>query len=680
MKKLAISVLSLLAVLATGFLGATHWLQTRIESEIGQALMALRPLLASASHGPVAVNLWDRSVVIPDLVLIPRAATGAAATTVASISATGIFNNAGVLSASRITVKDIQSFGPSLAFPSAMTRTEVPAVTLEGVTLNHAAVTPSHSAARMAASLIGAATAASVSIPRLKSLTVYPSASGDAAARPDAPVFGTLDQEHTDIKVSAVRGGRIGVITTARAAISGTAAGATPAPAAEINNSALSDLDIGIILSLFDAAASRAATPAEPSGLKTVLRHGASGTMNLRLDGTIVATLASAETGTIALAPARIMAAIRTLQAAPPGPGQRATRKQELAVQDAAISLYEAVAADRLQISRLDAAPPGHARVKLDALQMHSVQDGKIAHLSATTVDVASPPHGRITAARIALQGWNLIEMIRLPQRMSSGATGGGTGGGNAGQWPPVVTWPLLLRLLEGIDIEKLTATALPHRPALAVAQLYASRGPVIGQTPTSGQLKARFSIAVSGRETATAAALSQHGLSRADIRFDGGWTWQEATKTMTFGPAEAAIADVGSVTAKLKLTNVSRLALVSRPDLMPAAIQAITLGPVELTLRDDGLVKLLGQDATQRLETFERVQTLVGMIAPPVPPLAAVEAGVARFLALPGSQLTVALTPKGPISFGSLLASGKADEELLHLLASQIDARVTAK
>ena len=85
MGKLAIRFASLLAMTAICFLGVTHWVQTRVENQIKQAFSALRPMLASATHGPVVVNAWDRSVLIPDLVLIPHNAVGAAATIKVSV-------------------------------------------------------------------------------------------------------------------------------------------------------------------------------------------------------------------------------------------------------------------------------------------------------------------------------------------------------------------------------------------------------------------------------------------------------------------------------------------------------------------------------------------------------------------------------------------------------------------
>jgi hypothetical protein len=678
MKELAISVLGLLALIATGFLGATHWMQAGIENEIEQLLASFRPALASATHGPVSVNLWDRSVLIPDLVLIPSGRTGAAATTIASISASGVFSDAGTLTARRITIKDLQSSGPSLGGAAGMTRTEVPEITLDGVTLKHAALTPAGTA-RTAAASIGAVTAFSVSLPELKRKTVFQPIVGHAEPRQLASVFSTLEQVHAHINVSDVRDGRVGLITSATTTITGTVAGTEPAEfSAEIKDSALSDLDLGMIAGMFGTSDGASASLQDAGTLKTALRHTASGAITLRLDGAVIATLASAEIGAIAVEPARLTAALRAMHAAQPGPGQRATRKQEQAAQDATVSLHEAVAIDRLRISHLDSATPDRTLVKLADLQMHGLQNGKLARLSVAGLDAATPNNDRITAARLSLEGWNLIETIRLSEHTGLSAASGGS----ALQRPPAVIWPLVLRLLEGIEVEKLTATGHGHRPAVAVAQLYASRGPIVGQIPTSGHLKARFSISVSGVDSATANLFSRHGLGRADIRLDGGWNWQETTKTLTFGPVGGVMADVGALTATFKLTNVSRLALISRPDLMPAAIQAILLGPVDITLRDLGLVNMVSQapalDA-HRLQTIQQYPILVSMIEAPAAPLTALMDGVVRFLKQPGGQLAITLSPKVPLSIGGLLSSGKANDELMPLLASQIDARVMA-
>jgi hypothetical protein len=310
--------------------------------------------------------------------------------------------------------------------------------------------------------------------------------------------------------------------------------------------------------------------------------------------------------------------------------------------------------------------------------------DGKLGQLLISGLDAItfpdvptfSPSHDSIAVGRSTLKGLNVVELSRLPTRILASSIKRSS----AAIW-----WPLVVRLIEGLDVERAYVTSGLQHDGMGIDQLSASWGPVIGQTPTAGQLRARFSLPLDGA-AADNSLLIRTGLNRADISLDSRWSWREATKTFDFGPIELSMADIGSATARLRLTNVTRMALIGRPDLMPAAIQAVTLGPIDMTVRDQGLLKRLGADpafAAQRQQTVAQYRTLVGgslvnIGSASTPPWAAVADGVAQFLAQPGGRMTLALTPTMPVSLGSLISSEKSGDDLWRHLATQIDARAT--
>jgi hypothetical protein len=657
MKKLMIGVLCLLALLVNGGFAATHWVQTRIERTIDQTIAGLQPALAQAAHGPVVVNLWDRSVSIRDIVLRSRGADGAAATTIASLTAFDVDSAGGVLTARKVEINGLQVWGAYPTTPANRGHYLAPKATLERVSL-HSNAPP-----------ISAFTAQSVSIPELKIAAILQSNT-------------LIEQTHSNIKASSIRAGKIGIASASHSTITTSVAGDVPL-SLEIIDASLADLDLGLISGVFAGAAS-----SDKSGYTTALRYGSTGPMTLYRDGSVAATCASAEVSKVAIEPFKLATAIRIMKTNQPAPGQRPSRKQDLLVQDAVTAVYENVATDWVQFNGLTwvagALPVGRGQGSIANLQMHDLIDGKIAQLLVTGLDAItfpdvptfSPSHDSIAVGKSTLRGLNIVELTRLPTRLLTS---------NVKKSSGAIVWPLVVRLIEGIDVDKAFVTSGLQHDGFGIEQLSAAWGPVIGQTPTTGQLRARISLPLDSG-AAENSLFSRTGLTRADISFDSRWQWREATKTFDFGPIEIAMADIGSATGKLRLTNVTRMALIGRPDLMPAAIQAVTLGPFDMTVRDQGLLKRLGADpafAAQRLQTIEQYRTLVGgnLIntgGTTAPPWAAFADTITLFLAQPGRRMTLALTPMMQVSLGSLVSSEKSGDDLVRHLATQIDARAT--
>jgi hypothetical protein len=488
-----------------------------------------------------------------------------------------------------------------------------------------------------------------------------------------AGLSGGVELTLSRVAVGDVRHGIFGSVTAHALAVSGVLAGWSPASiTAGIKDVALADLDPGSLVGLLGGA-----TKADPEPLKTVLRHAASGVVSIAHDGIAVST-ASTELSQVVLDAKQIQVALQKLQGATPGAGQRPTRKQDMAAAEAMAAIYGSVGVDSVRVNDFDAVRAAGGRMQFATLQAQELRGGKLANLTISALQGAltadDGPADKLVVGGLTLKGLDLADGLQLPGRLAS-----------AGTASPATVWPLLVRLFAGAEVENATLPG-PGDDAITIDRLHATLGPVIGQTPTSGELRLRFSMPTSGLTSAGPLAMAaKHGLRRADIRIDGSWNWQEATKTMTVGPVEAAMADVGSTTARLKLTNVSRLALIARPDLLPAAIQAITFGPAELTVRDQGALRMIGSDpafASERQQLqlrFGAGDSAAGAInGAETTTLALLLNEAARFLAKPNSQLTMMLTPKVPISVGSLLSSGKSGAELMPMLARQIDARAT--
>ena len=697
-RALMVRATALLALAGCGLLGVMFWAQSRAEIEVARLFAALQPTFARAAHGPVVVNIWDRSVLIPDLVLVRHGAINAAATTVASVEVRDVSRGGGLIHAGQIVIKGLQSWGgPIVVHRSTLTADyDVPELTLENVTFD-----------RVASTWFGAISARSV---RASQVT------GSAVYSPTAlSVGGSGSFEHvlSTVTIGDIRNGKIGVMTAEKIALVGTQAGAnTAAFAAEIHDAALSDFDLAVVTSVLQAAsmtpsAAPASAPFEPSdanGTKTIFRFVASGPVTLKRDGMTTA-LANAEWSNIGLDTGRTVVALRKLKSSQPAPGERATRKQEQLSADARSALQDSMALDHLRVRDLNVIGPAGWRMKLASLQLNDLRHSRLANLSVADMSVSGPEAGsanetvdRVSVAALAVQGFSVFEASQLPD-MLPGHLGSGL---RDEVVTSAVRWPSIIRLFTAIEVKDFAMLRAGQREGLIVDQFDTSFGPIIGQTPTSGRLKAQFSLPTPTptgtiSDAAPMTWLTRHGMRRAYLRIDGTWNWQEAAKALLLGPVDVAVADVGHATAKLRLGNVSRQALIARPELMPAAIQAITLGPAELTLRDLGLLKGVGADAAvdaERRQFIARIraqaralsnpkrtgETLIGTAEPAAPPLMDLLDGIARFLANPGRELAVTVTPITPINIASLLASRTSGTELMLMLSRQIDARASVR
>jgi hypothetical protein len=668
MKKLTTSILCLLALLVNGWLAATHLVQSRIEREISRMIAAMPPS-AKATHGPVTVNLWDRSITILDVVLAPRGTEDGTTTTIASITAFDVHRSGETLMAARVVINDFRSWGRAPSNPMSRALYLVPTATLAGASF------------RTASTLLAGLSVKSISVPELRTSTILQSKT-------------LIDEMHTNIRGNAVSDGKIGELSARQSAITLTLVGESPV-LLEINDLSVGDLDIGLVAGLLDGAAPTAAANGRHN---PVLRYGSTGAMTWYRDGAVTATCASVEVSNITTDVSRSGTAVRALKAAQPTAGQRLSRKQEQAMQDAVVTLYENVAADWLKMNGLTwapgALPVGRGQGSVTTLQMHKLTDGKIAQLHLTGLDAItfpdtptfSPSHDSLIIGRSTFQNLNLVELTRLPARLVTSSM----------KLPPAtVLWPLAIRLFDGIDAENVVITTGLQRDGLGIDQLSATWGPVIGQTPTFGQLRVRFRAPIDLNENGL---FGRTGLRTAEINLGGRWHWLEAAKTLDFGPMEMVIAGVGSARTKLQLMNVTRLALIARPDLMPAAIQAITLGAIDVTVRDQGLLTLLSTDPRfpeQRQRTIARLQTLSGtdgndrpnnrpLVKTSEPAAALVWETfadvVAQFLAQPSQQLTMTMTPTATVSLGNMLSSGTSGDDFVRYIARQIEARATVK
>jgi hypothetical protein len=706
MKKLAISIVSLFVLLGGCAIGGTALVQSWVESEIEQAFTGLRAVLAKADHGAVTVNLWDRSVRIADVVLVPRAApatpdtvpgggagasaSASASVRIAGITAAGIDSVSGVLFASRVEIDGLIWTGPSLSNAAVSVHTEIPRASVEDVSFNPRAVSSSPHVARAVLSLLGASSAKAITVPLFKLVSTAPVAAGGAQNIGGGATIRTTEQVHTNTRIRDLQDGKIAavMIETTTITTSGPADLSAILPAGgrdnlrvAINASVATDLDLGMLVAMVDHGSGDSAV-----GLKRVLAQVTTGRLTVERDGDVT-QVDRMVVDHVALEPAKVMAASLALRSMLPQPAQgqahpKLSPKQEQAMLDRIAMLYEHVHVGKLEINGFNfaAASLPTTTLKFESFQLDDFQSGKLGQLTWRGVDLQTPAQDRLAARKFELKGLNLTELIRLPGKLGPGSA----------PPPPIVLWPQLLRLLNGVEIDDLQATN-PQRPMpVTVDQFKASWGQVIGQTPTSGEVKARLSMPAGVGDPEPFAALARGGIGVAKVRIEGSWSWHEPTKTMNIGPVEAEVAGMGAIAGRLTLANVARSALIARPDFMPASIQEIALGQIDLTVRDAGLLAMIGRDPalnSKRQQLVADARTVISTAAAESAgtpgaketgaDAAALIDGLAQLVARPNSRLTLKMTPKTHVTISRLVTSGKTTgHDLALYLASQFHVR----
>jgi hypothetical protein len=671
MKKLLISGVCALVVLAASATAGQFWAQAKAEAGVEQAFLVLRSMMTRAEHGRVAVRLWDRSVEISDIVLVPRAAPNNAAIKVARIVASGIDINGPMLSASRVDVMGFEAPSLSLQDPAIKSVVSVPDAVLDTVTLNQSALATETSSARVALSLFEAVTAQNIVVPRWTAVTTFP-VPMPSLGSPDTPSIDRIEQTHTNTRATGIGGGKIRSVTTERAVITVMRAPAPVTWTVEMANMATSDLDMAALLKVAYGARG------DTSGFVSLWRKSTVGPVVIKAANVVRAGFSGMTADDVTVDPGKVGTASAAIKALQPQPGQRPTPKQQQGSIDAAVMIGEHVRLSRFEINDIDIKlEPDACNVKLGSFQVTDLQGGKIGLIALNGLDVIAPQStsagcasGRMAAGRLAIKALNLSEMVRFPDRMEALRAGGG-------QPPATVVWPMALRLLDGFEIDGMTVPNPHGSEPVFVEQLKASWGPIVGQTPASGQIKLRVATPVSVRSLEPMAAFARQGLTKLDGRFNGRWSWQESTKTMVLGPVELDLAGVGAASAKMFLTNVSRRALIARLDFMPAAIQEIALGPVELTVRDQGLLKMAEGDPALRSlhqQTLASIQALVNPTD--APDITTALISMAKLMTIPDGSMTMRLTPKAPVTVGGLINAATPDPH--KWLVTLFNAQVT--
>jgi len=666
-KKLMIGAAALAAVIGLGGFAAYRIVQQRAVAEVEEQFRAFGSVFAKAEHGPIEVDIWNRTVRISNISLQPKDAD--TAILIAGLNAIGTDRGQdGTVAADRLELTGLEATVSWQFEIASHAKYEAPTIVVDGFAMRPLAPAAATGTIGAAIRLIGALSAKSITAPMLKTTTTLLPQPAPNTAAPS--IAGSVEQVQHNVRFETLSAGRIAKATADRLVM---ASKFQPSGAGdftgEIDDLYVTDQDLIAMLSLVDAELA-AKTPA---GQKMLWQTAGMGRMTIKSGKQLTMSMAGISIDKVSIDAARMQPAWQAFRANQPKPGALLPRQQAAFV-TALADVYESVGAGKLEYLGLGFEIPGLAPVKLDRFTLENYQGGTLGSFVLAGLDGATPQGEKFKLGRFALAGMKVSQMLRL--------AGQATPAGPGVPQPGPTAWDML-RMLDGVEIEGLD---IPDRRSpgqtIVVEALKANWGSFVGQLPAMAHFNIKATGPISPSDPEPFKSLAGTGLGRTTIGIDGKWNWQEATQSFVLGPVTADLAGAGAMTAEAKFENVTRQALMAGPQMLPLMAQDMRLGPVAISVRDGGLLKLVAANPAMSGQHLQMIQTL--RATDPAQPadvieLAAIKAGIAKFLETPGGRLDIGLTPKAPVSLGQLMAPGKTAPELAALLASQFNAQVTA-
>jgi hypothetical protein len=222
-----------------------------------------------------------------------------------------------------------------------------------------------------------------------------------------------------------------------------------------------------------------------------------------------------------------------------------------------------------------------------------------------------------------------------------------------------------MFNLLEGFEIKGIEVPD-PKTRRKALIDASVTAGPYVpGSVPPDVRSTFKVSIPLSLPAPEPISFLAAAGVSTLTAEADVGLRWDDSAKTVALTPATLEVAGLAAVSVKASIGNVTRD--LYSPDIAKAmeVVAAADVGPIEVTVRDLGIVDLLaaevarsqglGPEAGRGLlaENWTRTAEPKAQLDPSLRPLLD---AIGRFLQGKGETLTLRLTPKGRVRLVALV------------------------
>jgi hypothetical protein len=665
MRKVLAGVFFALVVAGVGgYFGVTCWAQYAVTREVDAALDRWRAHGGTATRGPVAFDVWTRTVKIADVALDPRASPDDKLS-IAQVVATGVDRSGG---ATHLEFVDLRIDGGLPGIMRARAELKAPRVTFAGYAARpwapRAGASP-FDTMRIWLEQFSTVKAETIEVPSL-AVTVAPPPGDD---RPDAA--GALKYTYTNLVLRGVADGRVAEATIDGIAVRGNAGRSHREFAGEVGKTSILDMDIAPVLAFLD--------PSRPGrdGYQRVYRRFSAGPYTLRFGegGGLAAERVVAED--IGLYPSKLSLDDLIFLAEVGHPaGKPPTPTQVSMLAEKAAGLYEGLHLGKLELADVRASALRDS-IKVARLALNGLDSGRLAEFSIEGLDggqMSAP--AALSMGGLTVKGFQIANLFRTTSRLM-------TSPGRA-QGPVQILQAL--PLLDGVELKEIAVPDPATRRVVHLEQLNASWGQFVGDVPSQVRLSARVRAPVSAMETEPILkALAARGIPTMTASLDLGANWTEAAQTVAVAPATLEIGDLFAVSLKASAGNVPREAFSSDPVKALAAVALVEAGPIELTLRDLGALDLAAAEVARakgegpeagRPLLAESFAQKAAEFAQATPEAQAFFDAVSQFVRTKGETLTITLTPKGRVGVLQVIESVRHDPMAALLANFGVEAR----
>jgi hypothetical protein len=670
MRKVIVSLGVVLVAGVGAYFGVDYWARNAVAREVDAMLDGWRASVGSATRGRIELDLWTRTVRITDVV-VQRRSEPHPKVTVGLVVASG-FDLSG--KPARIELVDVALSSVRPGRPSMVVHQTAPSVTLTEFSARPVAprkVVTALDGVRLWLEQFRAITAARIEIP---SLTVTMTANN--GGRTSAPSFSQYT--YANLVLREVHDGKIAEATIDGVSLSDNVGPPHFVLKGEIGKSSVLDADVAPLLTFLDPSRS-----AKAEGYQRMYRQVSMGPytlqmgvdprtrMSMRVDG-IVAQDLGLHPGKLSLDDFMFLSEI-TASAGSPGtlpvqPGQLTMLLDKMA------GLYEGISLGKLEMHGLSVTGP-RERVKLAALRIERMENGRLGALVFDRLD-ARPPFGDpVSFGRFVLKGLDLANLLRL---LGTELTA------PPGQPPSFDRIARMYTLLEGFEIKGIEVPD-PDTRRKALIDASVTSGPSIaGSLPTNVRSAFKMSIPLSLSTPEPLNILASAGFDSVAAEADLGMRWDEAAQSVVLEPAALEVAGIMAVSVKASIGKVTR-DLFSTDVMKAMEVAAATdIGPIELTLRDLGIVDIMAAEVARSrgqgpeagrsllMENWTRNAEQQAQLRPSARPFFD---AVGRFLQGKGETLTLRLTPRGRVRVMALAEALRLAPDGALLAAFDVEA-----
>ena len=654
MRKIFIGVVAAIIVIGTGaYFGSDLLAQFRTKSQVEAVFDSLRATFATASHGRIELSTKTRTVKISDIIL--QSDDRATTIKIGQIVAVGTKGPvAGRVSAARIEMTNWElttaipiSAGPAITYKAPSIVIE----TFSGPATFPQKINPASIIDVMRASLeyVAASTAKTITIPKLFA-SVTPRQTDQAVA-----AIGPAEYTYSDIVLREIGDRRIATISIERTTL--TSEAALPdlgSFAGAMAHMSLSDFNIGTAIAILDPS------KAKDDSYLPIYRQASMGPFEMRFAQGPSFQMDAITLDEIGVRPSKLsIINFLALADSTPKPGTPTSPAQLRIIMDQVAYIYEGIRIGKFEMRGFKGRSPD-ADFKFAAIRLVGLENGRLAEFAMEGMDGQSPQKDPIHVGRFAFKGLQIANLMRQSVQLSE-----------TGRAPSPDQALGLLALLEGIELSDVIAKSGPNQQPIRIEDFRLSWGQFVGSFPTTVRLTAKTSVPTNLADQGMGGLLSDAGLPTLTTNVDIGLAWTEESKTLTISPTAIELENAFAFSATLSILNVPRSIFNVDPTIAMIAAEQLEAGPIQLTLRDTGgVTTALAQYAKTknlsvddaRKEIIDSVNETVKTSGQSNPDAAAVAQALIQFIEVPGSTLTINVTPKGRVNLKEAFGTGAAD------------------